>query len=51
MERKIFVTENNRIGTSYMYPNDPKYNASKLTNNNQIKIMEFVCSVSEIQTE
>lgn len=51
MERKIFVTENNRIGTSYMYPNDPKYNASKLTNNNQIKNMEFVCSVSEIQTE
>ena len=45
---------NNHIDTSYMYPNEtinPKHHVSKPTNNNQSKIMEFVCSVSEIQTE
>ena len=54
MGRKIFITENNNIGTSYMYPNktiNPKHHIPKSTNNNQIKNMEFVCSVSEIQTE
>ncbi len=37
-----------------MYPNEtinPKHHVPKSTNNNQQKIMEFVCSVSEIQTE
>lgn len=41
MARKIFVTENNRIDTSYMYQNEtinPKYYVPKTTNNNQPKI-------------
>ena len=40
MGRKISVTENNHIGTSYMYPNktfDPKHHIPKSTNNNQTK--------------
>ena len=43
MARKISVTENNRIGASYMYLNQPITIKQKF--------MEFVCSVSEIQTE
>lgn len=41
MARKISVTENNRIGTSYMYPNEtinPKHHVPKSINNNQPKI-------------
>lgn len=30
---------------------NPKHHVLKTTNNNQPKIMEFVCSVSEIQTK
>lgn len=40
MARKISVTENNRIGTSYMYPNEtinPKHHVPKSINNNQTK--------------
>ena len=40
MARKISVTENNRIGTSYMYSNEninPKHHVHKPTNNNQTK--------------
>lgn len=50
----IIQMENNQVGISHMYPNEsinPKHHVPKLTNNNQLKIMEFVCSVSEIQTE
>lgn len=43
MARKISVIENNRIGASYMYLNQPITIKQKF--------MEFVCSVSEIQTE
>lgn len=53
--RIIIKKENKIIGISYMYPNEtinPKHHVPKLTNNNQSKkIMEFVCSVSEIQTK
>lgn len=37
MGRKISVTENNRIGISYMYSNEninPKHHVPKSTNNN-----------------
>lgn len=40
MERKISVTENNRISTSYMYSNEtinPKCYVPKSINNNQTK--------------
>lgn len=40
MARKISVTENSRIGTSYMYPNEninPKHHIPKPINNNQPK--------------
>lgn len=40
MARKISVTENNRIGISYMYPNEtinPKHHVPKSINNNQTK--------------
>ena len=40
MARKISVTENSRIGTSYMYPNEninPKHHIPKPINNNQTK--------------
>lgn len=40
MARKISVTENSRIGTSYMYPNEsinPKHHIPKSINNNQPK--------------
>ena len=39
MARKIFVTENKTIGTSYMYTNEtinPKHHVPKSTNNNQL---------------
>ena len=38
MERKISITENKIIGTSYMYPNEtinPKHHVLELTNNQQ----------------
>ena len=41
MARKISVTENSRIGTSHIYPNEtinPKHHIPKLINNNQTKI-------------
>lgn len=54
MGRKISITESNRIGTSYMYPNE-NINPNTMYLNQPItinqKFMEFVCSVSEIQTE
>ena len=40
MARKISVTENKTIGTSYMYPNEtinPKHHVPKSINNNQTK--------------
>ena len=40
MARKISVTENNRIGTCCMYPNEtinPKHHVPKSINNNQTK--------------
>ena len=40
MARKISVTDNNLIGTSYMYPNEtinPKHHVPKSINNNQTK--------------
>ena len=54
MGRKISVTESKIIGTSYMYPNESLIQNTMYLNQPitiKPKIMEFVCSVSEIQTE